>query len=286
MIAFQTEMEEFFHWAKINNMSFNGDKFVVLRYGKDQEIKNDTTYFTDDWESPIGAYSHHKDLGIYMSDSRKFDHHIDELCKKVRKRIGWICRTFFCRDISFMRRIYIAVIRPHIDYCSQVWAQSEGVALDRVEKLQADFTRLVPEIRELRYEQRLKAMRLQSIQRRFDRYRILYIRKSVRGEVPSLGVQVRDKHNSRDGLKLIVPSKKGMSVLRSDSLTVRGPELWNCLPADLREIALSKETFKHKLDEFLELIMDEPRIGGCRLNSNKLDVRVSQWEWSLRNYSL
>ena len=89
---------------------------------------------------------------------------------------------------------------------------------------------------------------------------------------------------SKSGTNTIVGKKKGMSVLRWDSLTVRGPELWNCLPADLREISLSKETFKHKLDEFLELIMDEPRIGGCRLNSNKLDVRVSQWEWRLRIY--
>ena len=118
---------------------------------ENSELKLNTTYFTDNWDTTIGAQDHHKDLGIYMSSTGKFDYYIDELCKKVRKRIGWVCRTFYSRDLEFMRRIYISVIRPHIDYCSQVWAQCEGPSLDKIEKLQSFFTRLVPSIRDLSY---------------------------------------------------------------------------------------------------------------------------------------
>ena len=58
------------------------------------------------------------------------------------------------------------------------------------------------------------------MQRQFDRYRILYSRKVVRGIVPPMGIVLRDKSNSRDGLKVIVPDKRIMNSLRIDSLIV------------------------------------------------------------------
>ena len=44
---FQNDLENYYYWAKSNNMSFNDTKFVVLRYGKDASIKENTSYFTD-----------------------------------------------------------------------------------------------------------------------------------------------------------------------------------------------------------------------------------------------
>ena len=58
-----------------------------------------------------------------------------------------------------------------------------------------------------------------------------------------MGIKLREKIG-RDGLKIIVPDKRGMCSLRCDSLLVRGPELWNSLPLGLREVDQSKETYK------------------------------------------
>ena len=87
-----------------------------------------------------------------------------------------------------------------------------------------------------------------------------------------MGIMLRDKPNSRDGVKMIVPNKKGMCKLRTDSLIVRGPELWNSLLCELRDLTISNDCFKHKLDKFLELIDDIPKIDGHCLDSNKLDA--------------
>ena len=84
-----------------------------------------------------------------------------------------------------MRQMYVSAIRPHLDYCSQLWGPGEGPHLDKLEKLQAYYTRLIPEIRELAYPDRLKALNLQSVQRRFDRYRITYTRKILKNLVLS-----------------------------------------------------------------------------------------------------
>ena len=86
----------------------------------------------------------------------------------------------------------------------------------------------------------------------------------------------------RNGVTMEVPSHKGMSILRRDSFSVRGPELFNVIPKDLRDLKISMDNFKEKLDQFLSLLPDSPRIdAGSRLHSNELDTVIRKWTWSL-----
>ena len=103
-------------------MSFNDTKFVVLRYSQNNILKENTTYFTDGMNGIIEEMDSHKDLGIQMSSDGSFSYHIEELVKKVRKKMGWICRSFMSRDLLILRKVFISQIRPLIDYCAQVWA--------------------------------------------------------------------------------------------------------------------------------------------------------------------
>ena len=91
VLKFQQEMEIFYMWSKNNNMDFNSLKFVVLRYGRDQELKENTIYFSDNMEAPIDSLESHKDLGVMMAADGTFDVHIDNVIKKVKKKIGWLC---------------------------------------------------------------------------------------------------------------------------------------------------------------------------------------------------
>ena len=74
-----------------NNMDFNALKFLVLRYRKDDLIKEDTLYFSDDMAKVIDSVSDHKDLDVFISASRDFSSHIDKLTSKVWKKVVWIC---------------------------------------------------------------------------------------------------------------------------------------------------------------------------------------------------
>ena len=40
----QNDLYKLYKWADTNNMKFNANKFELLRYGKEQEIKSATTY--------------------------------------------------------------------------------------------------------------------------------------------------------------------------------------------------------------------------------------------------
>ena len=41
----QTDLSQIYNWQEQNNMLFNEKKFELVRYGKDQDIKN-TSYYT------------------------------------------------------------------------------------------------------------------------------------------------------------------------------------------------------------------------------------------------
>ena len=123
-----------------------------------------------------------------MSDNGGFETHIDITIKKAKKKIGWICRAFMSRDAFFMKKIYIAQVRPILDYCVQLWGPVEGPLMDKLEKVQYHFTNLIPELRNFDYKTRLSKLKMLSVQRRIDRYRILYTWKIMNGDTPNCGL--------------------------------------------------------------------------------------------------
>ena len=87
-------------------MAYNGIKFQVVRYGQNEELKNDTMYFTDEPQQVIERFESLRDLGVIMSEKATFDDHISHITKKVRQRIGWVLRTFYYRRTDFMKNLY------------------------------------------------------------------------------------------------------------------------------------------------------------------------------------
>ena len=71
----QNDLHRLYKWADRNNMKFNANKFELLRYGNEQEIKSATTCKLYD-ESNIDDKEQLRDLGIMMSNTATFTLHI------------------------------------------------------------------------------------------------------------------------------------------------------------------------------------------------------------------
>ena len=68
------------------------------------------------------------------------------------------------RSLPFMRKMYFSIVTQNLDYCLQLWSSGEGPALDRLEKVQSNFSKLIPSIRPLDYGERLKERKITSLQ--------------------------------------------------------------------------------------------------------------------------
>ena len=110
-----------------------------------------------------------------------------------------------------------------------------------------------------------------SLERRRERYQILYIWKVLENLVPNSGIHYTI--NARHGRTCTVPTVKTTATARvrtliHNSFSGCGPRLFNCLPKSLRDLTncdLSK--FKTNLDRFLRMVPDEPTSPGLKTTS-------------------
>ena len=141
----------------------------------------------------------------------------------------------------------------------------------------------------LSYWDRLKKLNLYSLERRRERYTILYVYKIYRGIAPNFESErwtIKTKYSERRGLHCELPSICTSATARvktmvEQSFAVRGPRLFNSIPLSLRTGSLTFDSFKRHLDVYLSKVDDEPSLPNypSRWSSNSLldrrDVRSS-----------
>ena len=124
-------------------------------------------------------------------------------------------RTFHCRRTRFMQLMWKQLIQGHIDYCSQLYQPLQSGNLQRLENLRKAYTKIIPEFRLINYWERIEKLKINSQQRRLERYRIIYTWKD------------------RMGRQCVMPTLKGrqkVQTLREQSSQSHGPGLFNAMP--------------------------------------------------------
>ena len=126
--------------------------------------------------------------------------------------------------------------------------------MEKIEKVLRDFTRKIPSVKNLSYWERLQELRMNSENRRLERYKIIYVWKILENIVPNPGVMITNENWNDDnflrGRLCSIPKWKSKEKL--DSFQVMGPRIFNTLPKVIRNMTkCGIEEFKSVLDMFL-----------------------------------
>ena len=118
----QNDSHQLYKWADTNNVKFSANKFELLQYGKEQEIKSATTYKSYD-DSNIDDKEQVRDLStmMHMSNTATFTLHIKNIVKNARDKMGWVLRVFQSRKRSLMLALLKSLVIPLLQYCCQLW---------------------------------------------------------------------------------------------------------------------------------------------------------------------
>ena len=197
---------------------------------------------------------------------------------------GWILRTFKSRDSTHLIPLWKSLVMSKLEYLSQLWSPEKISEILKVEQIQRVFTRklYINSPQQLSYWERLQKFKLYSLQRRRERYCIIYTWKILENMVPNPLPEeiggIKSQRLPRLGRTcyrrvLDSSSQRHKKILAASFLNV-GPRLFNSLPKDIRDLTgCSTEVFKRKLDKFLQRLPDEPPIPhapatrGARSNS-------------------
>ena len=197
-----------------------------------------------------------KDLGVLFTSNLDFHDYINSCINKANSCIAWVTRSLISRNSEVMLKIYKSMIRPHIEYCVQLWSPlpshgNWGVIL-ALENVQRKFTRMIDNIGLLPYKERLEALGLTTLLERRARGDLIETFK-ILNNFSDYGSDLFKI--SRSGVNLL--SKPGdQHKFRYSFFSRRIINYWNRLPVNVKD-STSVENLKNNLSKFKRLNINE-----------------------------
>ena len=104
-----------------------------------------------------------KDLGVIITEDMKQKRQVAEIAKKANKILGMIRRTITCKNVQNIMNFYKTLVRPILDFCSGIWNPYLKQDIEKLEKVQRRATKMISEIRNLPYRERLRRCKLMTL---------------------------------------------------------------------------------------------------------------------------
>jgi len=123
-----------------------------------------------------------KDLGIYIVNNLKPSLQCTKSSDKAMSVMILKKRNFKSIDIEEFNLLYKAYIRPHLEYCIQVWSPYLRKNIECLERVQRRATKLLGSLRKKPYAERLKALQLTTLEKRRLREDLIETYKIVKNK--------------------------------------------------------------------------------------------------------
>ena len=151
---------------------------------------------------------------------------------------------------STVPRLFTTMFRPHLEYGNIIWHPRYRRDKLEVEKFQRRATRLIPSLKGLSYEERLRALKLPSLEHRRRRGDMIQVFKILKGihrlDPDQLFTMSAESTTRGHGLKMMKTfSRLGV---RQHVFSQRVVNDWNSFPAEVVE-SPTLNTFKSRLDK-------------------------------------
>ena len=242
----ERDLERVHEWSRKWGMEFNAKKCHVMEMGLS---KNRPRRIYRLGEEELKVSRHERDLGISIQDNLSPERHINKLFGESYKMLQNIGMAFHYMNKDMMKKIIVTLIRPKLEYASVVWSPHRKKDIYKLERIQRIATKMVPELRNLEYMDRLKEMELPTLEERRVRGDMITLYKLING------MDVLDRED------LLLPARaQGLrghgKKLRKDtcrrdvkkySFPQRSIEKWNSLSAEVVG-AVSVKQMKERLD--------------------------------------
>ena len=170
-----------------------------------------------------------------------------------------------------MMTLFKSLVLSRLDYASQLWSSHLLKPNYLIVKVQRSLPKHIAGILNKSYDERLKLLNLYSVERRRDRYQIIYLWKIIEELVPNLSTPITCTYSERRG-RFCVVSHVNMGRLDTPSYNRfrwRSIRIFKKLPKYVRIVSSwSVDKFKSQLDRHLRNIVDLPCQPGF---NNSLD---------------
>ena len=231
-VLLQKSLDNLVEWSNDWQIKFNDSKCCVVHIGSNNERKD---YMMNGIN--LTKSTAEKDLGVLVDENLSFEDHVITVTKKANQIAGMILHNITNRDKYIMVPLFKALVRPILEYANVVWCPFLKKNKDRVEKVQRRFTKRIKGMKDLSYEDRLKALKLPSLEYRRLRGDLIEVYKTVHhlndpSTTSSLFNMYRSICTSTRGHELKLVKSCSTNNKHANFFTNRVINFWNNLSDD------------------------------------------------------
>ena len=264
-----TELQKIGTWLKANELSINTTKTKIMVFSQNKKIPDFNFVFNNNdahgQQDPnlissierIQMTSHtqtFKMLGVHFDEKLSFDFHCQKVVNKISSALFMINRAKHMLSKNSLKRLYFAMIHPHILYCLPIYSNTSPRNIDKIFKKQKQSIRIINNAKfnahteplfyncsilplsDLIIEQKL--MLLHPIMHNYSKNDLEFYKL--------LNVQVHN-YPLRNLHDFHVPRTLSTKLSKMPFFDL--PKIWNSIDDELKKITL-KKTFKSQFKNF------------------------------------
>jgi len=159
--AIQRDLDRLESWACMNRMKFNKAKCKVLHVGQDNPKHK--YRLGGEW---LESSPEEKDLGVLADKKLNMSRQYELAAQKANRILGCIKTSVASRLREVILPLYSSLLRPHLEYCIQLWSPQHRKDVDLLERVQRSATKMIQGLEHLSDKDRLREFGLFSLEKR------------------------------------------------------------------------------------------------------------------------
>ena len=241
----QRDLDAVVAWSDMWQLPFSDTKCKVLHLGSGNPCQPYTMR-----GAVLEVTPTERDLGIFVDPVLKFRKQAAAAASKGNQMLALVKRSFACINNVTLPLLYKSLVRPHLEYGNLVWGPFNRADQKLIERVQRRATKLVPELRHLPYQERLRRLNLPSLYHRRRRGDMITIFQIMNGGINMRPDQLFEPAVSAAtrGHEMKLRKPQAASRARRNTLAVRAINDWNALPPSII-LSASLNQFKSRLDK-------------------------------------
>lgn len=137
----QDDLSRLVSWSDSVGLIFNSSKCKAQRITR--KLKPITYDYTMD-RTTLEFTESEKDLGVIVTADLTWSKQVCNQCSKANKMLGFVRRNLrFVKSIPVRRCMYLALVRSHLCYATQVWSPQSKDLLRQLERVQRRATKFI-----------------------------------------------------------------------------------------------------------------------------------------------